>query len=563
MKNDVYPLSLPEELFHKLNGGTKFTKLDLADAYLQIELDENSKQLVVLNTHQGLYCYKRMSFGLSCAPAIFQRIIKQTLADIPGVACYLDDIIITGKTEKDHMINLQKTLERLKDSGFRLRKSKCSFLQTSVAYLGHIVDKDGIRPQANKVEAIQKMPMPKDQKELRSFLGMINYYDKFLPGLATKCACLNDLLHKDKKWRWTKNHAKAVQVVKETLSSIDTLTHYDPKLPLTLSCDASPVRVGAVISHVFPDGKEKPIAYASRKLTKAETNYAQIQKEALSIVFGVQKFRQYLLGKFKLYTDHKPLLSIFHPQKGIPEVAASRLQRWAITLSAYDYEVEYKPSTQHGNVDALSRLLLDVSNDMDNEEDEIVCAVEEQQLEKLPLKGKDIKDVTKQDSTLSQVFNYTLHGWPNNVAAVPKNVQPYFSKRTQLTLRNGCLIWGLRVVIPQRHRQEVLKLLHAGHPGTTRMKSLARLHVWWPDIDKDIECHTNACTGCAIAARDPVRVPVHQWELPLRPWQRVHVDYAGPFKGKMWLLLIDAFSKWPEIHEMNSTTAEATISKLK
>ena len=201
--------------------------------------------------------------------------------------------------------------------------------------------------------------------------------------------------------------------------------------------------------------------------------------------------------KFKLYTDHKPLLSIFHPQKGIPEVAASRLQQWAITLSAYDYEIEYKPSTQNGNADALSRLPLDVSNDMDNEE---VYAVEEQQLEKLPLKGKDIRDATEQDSTLSQVFNYTLHGWPNDVAAVPKNVQPYFSKRTQLTLRNGCLIWGLRVVIPQKHRQEVLKLLHAGHPGTRRMKSLARLHVWWPDIDKDIECYTNACTGCAIAA---------------------------------------------------------------
>ena len=246
-----------------------------------------------------------MPFGLSCAPAILQRIIEQTLADIPGVACYLDDIIITGNTEKDHMINLQKTSERLKDSEFCLRKIKCSFLQTSVAYLGHIVVKDGIQAQANKVEAIQKMPMPKDQKELRSLLGMINYYDRFLPGLATKCACLNDLLHKDKKWRWTKNHAKAVQVVKETLSSVDTLTHYNPKLPLTLSCDASPVGVGAVISHVFPDGEEKPIAYASRKLTKAKTNYAQIQKEALSIVFGAQKFRQYLLGrKFKLYTDH-------------------------------------------------------------------------------------------------------------------------------------------------------------------------------------------------------------------------------------------------------------------
>ena len=563
LKNDVYPLPLPEELFHKLNGGTKFTKLDLADAYLQIELDENSKQLVVLNTHQGLYCYKRMPFGLSCAPAIFQRIIEQTLAGLPGVACYLDDIIITGRTEKDHLTNLQKTLERLRDNGFRLRKSKCSFLQTSVAYLGHIITKEGIRPQANKVEAIQKMPRPKDQKELRSLLGMINYYDKFLPGLATKCACLNDL-HKDNEWHWTKNHTKAVEVVKETLSSVDTLTHYDPKLPLTLACDASSVGVGAVISHVFPDNTEKPIAYASRKLTKAEANYAQIQKEALSIVFGVKKFRQYLLGRqFKLYTDHKPLLSIFHPQKGIPEVAASRLQQWAITLAAYDYEVHYKPSTQHGNADALSRLPLDVDDDMDREEEDVVCAVEEQQLEKLPLKGKDIKTATEQDSILSQVFNYTLHGWPNNAGAVPKEVQQYFSKRTQFTLRNGCLIWGLRVVIPQKHRQEVLNVLHAGHPGTTRMKSLARLHVWWPNIDKDIEHHTNACTSCATTARDPVRVPLHQWELPLRPWQRVHIDYAGPFKGKMWLLMIDAFSKWPEIHEMRATTAEATIFKLK
>ena len=223
------------------------------------------------------------------------------------------------------MANLQKTLELLKDSGFRLHKSKCAFLQTSVAYLRHLINKDGIRPQVDKVEAIQKMLMPNNPKELRSFLGMINYYDRFLPGLATKCACLNDLLHKDKEWHWTDKHSEAVEVVKETLSSVDTLTHYDPKLPLTLACDASPVGVGAVLSHIYPDGKEKPIAYASCKLTKAEKNYAQIQKEALGIVFGV---KQYLLGrKFKLQTDHKLLLSIFHPQKGILEVAASRLQR--------------------------------------------------------------------------------------------------------------------------------------------------------------------------------------------------------------------------------------------
>ena len=558
------PLPLPQELFHKLNGGVHFSKLDLADAYLQIELDNASKQLVVINTHQGLYRYKRMPFGLSCAPAIFQKVMEQTLSGIPGVACYLDDLIVTGNTAKEHLTNLQKTLQRIKDSGFRLRESKCSFLQTSVSYLGNVIDKDGIRPMTDKIEAIQNMPLPQDQKQLRSFLGMVNYYDRFLPGLATKCAPLHELLHKDKKWYWSHIHTNAVDQIKEALTSADSLTHYDPKLSLTLACDASPVGVGAVLLHTFPDGTEKPIAYASRKLTKTEQNYAQIQKEALGIVYGVRKFRQYLLGrKFKLYTDHKPLLTIFHPQKGIPEIAASRLQRWAVTLSAYDYEVHFQPSTNYGNADALSRLPLDQDQDWVDDAEEIVCTVETQQLDELPVTDKEIRKATAQDPVLSQVFNYTLHGWPVYSSAVDSKVRPFFHKRMQLTIHNGCLLWGLRVVIPQKYRHKVIQLLHSGHPGMTRMKSLARLHVWWPDIDSAIETHAKSCTGCAIAGRDPVRVPLYQWELPLRPWQRVHIDYAGPFKGKMWLLLIDSFSKWPEVLEMTDTSATATISKLK
>ena len=176
-------------------------------------------------------------------------------------------------------------------------------------------------------------------------MGMVQYYDRFIPGLATDCAVLNNLLQKNSKWTWKPEHAKAVEAVKTSLTSADTLTHYDPSLLLSLACDASPVSIGAVIFHTFPGGIEKPVAYASRKLTVAEQNYAQIQKEALGIVFGVQKFRQYLMGrKFQLITDHKPLVTIFHPNKGIPEMAASRLQRWAIILSSYDYEVKYQPS---------------------------------------------------------------------------------------------------------------------------------------------------------------------------------------------------------------------------
>ena len=196
------------------------------------------------------------------------------------------------------------------------------------------------------------MPDPQNQSELKSFLGMVQYYDRFIPGLATDCAVLNDLLQKHSKWTWTPEHAIAMEAVETSLTSADTLTCYDLSLPLSLACDASPVGIGAVIFHTFPGGIEKPVAYASCKLTVAEQNYAQIQKETLGIVFGVQKFRQYLMGrKFQLITDHKPLVIIFHPNKGIPEMAASRLQRWGIILSSYSYEVKYQLLTLHGNAD--------------------------------------------------------------------------------------------------------------------------------------------------------------------------------------------------------------------
>ena len=564
LKTDIYPLPNPQELFQALNGGCKFTKLDLADAYLQVELNEESKKMVVINTHKGLYRYRRLPFGLNCAPAIFQKIIDQTVAGIPGVVSYLDDLVVTGKTDQEHIANLKKALDRLKTAGFRLKLEKCEFFQAEVRYLGHIIDKSGIRPQPDKLKAIVDMPFPQNAKELRSFLGMVNYYDKFTPGLASKCAVLNDLLHKDAKWKWSKQHSKAVEVIKTALTSTETLTHYDQDLPLSLACDASTVGVGAVIFHTFPDGKERPIAYASRKLSKAEKNYAQIQKEALAIIYGVQKFRQYLIGrKFCLITDHKPLLSIFNPAKGIPEMVASRLQRWAITLSSYNYEVKYQASNKHGNADALSRLPLDTDEGSNDELTDTVCLLEQQQLSDLPIKAADIQQGTVSDPILSKVYNFTVRGWPASIKSVPDDIKPFYSKRLELTTFSGCLLLGLRVVVPAQFQEAVLKLLHEGHPGMTRMKSLARLHVWWPLITTDIEQTVQGCTNCAVMARDPQKVPLHSWDFPRKPWQRLHLDYAGPFKGKMWLILIDAYSKWPEVHEMSETTSKATIQQLR
>ena len=258
-------------------------------------------------------------------------------------------------------------------------------------------------------------------------------------------------------------------------------------------------------------------------------------------------------------------MTIFHPTKGIPETAASRLQRWAIILSAYDYVVQFKPSAQHANADGLSHLPLNTDEISTDETDDlaIVCAVEQQQLDCLPIQATDIQKATMQDPVLSQVFSYTLNGWPSSLQSLPDTLKPFFNKRFQITIANKCLLWGIRVAVPKNFQSKILHLLHENHPGMTKMKSLARLHVWWPGIDDEIENFVKACQSCSQNARDPVRVPLHQWELPAQPWQRLHIDFAGPYKDKMWLLVIDAYSKWPEIHSMESTTAETTIKHLR
>ena len=208
-------------------------------------------------------------------------------------------------------------------------------------------------------------------------------------------------------------------------------------------------------------------------------------------------------------------------------------------------------------------MLLDTDEGSRDEAPDTICLLEQQQLNQLPIKATDIQREAVSDPILSKVYNFTVHGWPLSIKSVPDNIKPFYKKRLELTTFNGCLLLGLKVVIPAKFQEPVLKLFHEGHPGMTRMKSLARLHVWWPSITTDIEHAVQNCTNCAVMARDPQRVPLHSWDFPRKPWQRLHLDYAGPFKGKMWFILIDAYSKWPEVYVMTETTSKATIQQLR
>ena len=239
----------------------------------------------------------------------------------------------------------------------RLKLSKCKFIQPTVEYLGYRIDAQGLHAIEKKVEAIRNAPAPENQHQSRSFLGMINYYAKLISNYSTITHPLNELLKDGVEWKWSEDQERAFKQLKDKLSSAPILMHFSEKLPLKLGTDASQYGVRAVISHVLPSGEERPIAYASRTLTKSERNYAQIEKEALSIIFGIKKFHQYLYGrKFLLVTGHKPLTTLLGPKSGIPTLTAARLQRWALLLAAYQYDIEYRSTAKHANADCLSRL---------------------------------------------------------------------------------------------------------------------------------------------------------------------------------------------------------------
>ena len=409
---------------------------------------------------------------------------------------------------------------------------------SSIEYLGHKISEKGIQPTEEKVRAIVKAPAPNNVTQLKAFLGMLNYYAKFLPNLSSKLTPLYRLLQKNTPWSWGEEQRQAFQQAKVALTSAKVLVHYDPSQKLILSCDASPYGVGAVLSHKLEDGTEHPVAFASRSLSPAE-KYAQLDKEGLAIVFGVRHFHHYLLGRrFTIYSDHKPLQYLFSEDKAIPTMASSRIQRWALTLSAYDYDIVFKPGSQHANADVLSRLPLPEHPTSVPFPQETVLLMEV--LQASPVTAKQIKTWTSHDPVLSKVRDRVLQGW---VDTRDLSMQPYQRRKHELSIEDGCVLWGNRIIVPPPGRAKVIDTLHEEHPGMARMKCLARCYVWWPSMEQELEKKVKECLQCQMMQNSPPQIPTHPWEWPQRPWARLHIDYAGPFMGKMFLVAVDAHSK--------------------
>ncbi|CAC5416660.1 Uncharacterized protein K02A2.6 [Mytilus coruscus] len=465
--------------------------------------------------------------------------MENLLQGIPRVVVRVDDILITGSSKSEHLNNLETVLGKIQESGMRLNKEKCVFLAPEVVYLAHRIDQYGKYPVESKVKAITEAPEPKNVTELKSYLGMLNYYNRFLPDLSSNLAPLHGLLKKQKQWEWDKSQREAFELSKTLLKSSKVLVHYDPNKDIILSCDASPYGIGAVLSHKMEDGCDRPVGYVSRTLAPAERNYS-------------------VLEKFTIYTDHKPLIGLFNENKCIPPMAAARIQRWALTLSAYEYKIVYKEGKKNSNADALSRLPLNREGKTEVPAEMIMLM---DHMDSTPVTAQQIKAWTRKDPILGQITNYVLKGWPNY--RDNDEMKSYFSRKTELSVFDSCLLWGNRVVIPNPGRKIILQELHEGHQGISRMKVLARDYVWWPNMDAEIEQTVRACHKCQVNRHAPPEAPMHPWEWPSKPWSRIHIDYAGPLYGKMFLVCVDAHSKYLDVHVVNSATSTNTIEKLR
>jgi hypothetical protein len=572
-----HPLPRPDYILQSLDGCKFFSQLDMKDAYLQLELDEASKKLCVINTHRGLFQYTRVPFGVKSAPAIFQQLVDNMIAGLKHVVAYLDDIIVAAPTRESHNQAIEALFKRIQLYGLRLKLSKCTFLKPKIKFLGQVVSDQGIEPDPDRLAALKNLPAPHNVAQLRSFLGALNYYGRYIKEMRAIRAPLDDLLKKEVPWTWVVNGPQEVafEKAKSIICSQLTLSHFNPNLPIIVSADASNLGIGATLSQ-RSDGVEKILEHASWSLSPAQKNYSQIEKEALALVTAVQRFHRLIYGRtFTLRTDHKPLLAIFGSKTGIPIYTASRLQRWALILSNYSFTIQYVKTESFGSADVLSRLIANSCRPAEEVVISTCCLYTDwnfahvevelsvnvmESVDELPIPVKDIVEATASDETLQEVLRHMRDGWPKKS---PKpELDAYFVKRDSLSLVEGCLFYSHlttnRIIIPEGAlRTRVLKALHLGHPGIQRMKSLARLHVYWPGLDVEVERTVKLCTDCQETAKCPTKATLSPWPTTSQVLERIHLDFAGPCAdGNTYLLIIDAHSKWPEITCM--PTAGAT-----
>ena len=557
IKREHHPMPVLEDATSRVNGAQWFSTLDAAHAYHQMKLDKESSKLVTFNTHIGRMRYLRVPMGINTAGDKFQRKMKDAFEGMPGVEIMMDDILVYGTTEQEHDERLLAVLERIKKIGLKLNKSKCKIKQRELKYLGFIFSKDGLKMDKDRLKGINDMPTPTSKEEIRRFMGMVNFVNRFIPNMSDLSAPMRELLHDDVVFNWEQPQEDSFNKLKSALCSAPVLAYYDPAKELTLQVDASSTGVGAAL---LQEGR--PLAFASKALTSTQQQYAQIEKECYAILFGAEKFSEYVTARDTLVqSDHKPLESIM--KKPIMK-APPRLQRMMVQLQRFPgLKVHYVKGKDLVFADTLSRAFDEKNTSPEPVQKFEVAAV--QFFEALPVSTSKldvIRKATSKDTGLQQLKEYVVQGWPEERNDVRDDCKPFFNDRDEMTVMNGILFKGQRIIIPREMRPEMMKKLHESHMGIVKTKQRARDIMYWPGISSDIEEMIGHCETCKTFQKSNQAEPLKSHHIPDRAWCKVSADLFE-FGGQTYILGVDYYSKYPVVRELTRQTTKEVVKVMK
>ena len=544
-KPDAYPLPNMDQILRKLQSARYISTLDLSSAYHQIPLEAESKPITAFTVPgMGLFQFKRMPFGLSNAGASFQRLIDRVIGPElePNVFSYLDDIIIVTDTFPEHLEWIRKVLKRVKEAGLTINRDKSVFGHTEVRYLGVLVNREGFRPDPEKIEPVMRYPEPRNLKQLRRFLGMASWYRKFLRNYATIAEPLTSLTRKDRKYEWQEKQQEAFDQIKSMIATAPVLHRPVFDVQFIVQTDASDTGIGAVLLQEI-DGQEGVLEFASRALSQAERNYSVTERECLAVVWAVEKFRAYIEGyHFRVVTDHSSLRWI----RTMPS-PTGRLARWALKLQGYDFVVEHRKGALNYVPDALSRM-------------------EESS-------GPVYSAVTWAESTQDQWYLDWLRKVQESPNDYPKwkivggQLYCYRPNETINVVMGDTDAW--KIAVPKEMRGEVLKECHdkatAGHPGREKTYAGVTRYYYWPNSYKTVEEYVKncfICQQCKVEQRLPTGLMGQR--IVDRPWQMVAGDIMGPLvrsKASFEYVLVfqDLFTRWVECITLRKANGAAIL----
>ena len=562
---ETHPLPKVDDILAQISGGVMFSKLDANSGFWQVPLAKNSQHLTTFLTHFGRYKFNKLPFGICSAPEVFQKRMNQILEGLQGVLCLIDDVLVFGRTEEEHGVRLHAVLQRLRSAGVTLNKKKCSFFLRSIKFLGHIVNQEGVAADPDKVSAVVQMASPQNVTEVRRFLGMVNQLAKFSPCVSEMSHPLRQLLSSKSDWTWNPMLEEAFVNLKMALSRPTILASYDVTAELKVSADASSHSLGAALLQRQSASHWKPVCYASRSLSPAEVNYAQIEKEALALTWACEKFQDYILGKSVLLeTDHKPLVSLLST-KALDDLPP-RVLRFRLRLARFHYAIQHVPGKKLHTADVLSRSVFlpfqgdsspeDQERDMDLFVDSMITA--------LPASSETLSRYKKgqaNDPVCVQLRYYCQNGWPASKHSVDFTLRPFWKAKHKLSIVNDLLLYNQRIMVPGSLQEATVKKIHSGHLGIQKCLLRAKDSVWWPGYSSQIKAAVSNCQECAKHST-PNREPLMTSTLPQYPWQVVGADLFE-LNNVKYLLVVDYFSRFPEIIKLSSTTAPSVVSALK